>query len=184
MNLANKLTLSRMIMIPFFIASFYLPTQYWYLVASFLFILAFVTDLLDGSIARSRNMITDFGKFMDPIADKLLTLSALVMLSSVGKTISPVITIIILGREFIVSGLRLVAASGGKVIAASWLGKAKTVSQFIAILFALLLPGFKALFGDWTEIVCQILLWSCTILTLWSGWDYLFSHREHIDHRR
>ena len=179
MNLPNKLTVLRIIMIPFFIAAFYLSESYSWIVTSILFFAAYTTDYLDGWLARRWNQVTVFGKFMDPIADKLLTISALVMLLWQG-TISPFIPILVIGREFIVSGIRLVVASEGTVIAASWLGKAKTMSQFIAIQLALLAPVMAELLGGWISMLVSILLWISTILALWSGWDYVKQHRSFI----
>jgi CDP-diacylglycerol--glycerol-3-phosphate 3-phosphatidyltransferase len=179
MNLPNKLTILRIIMIPFFIAAFYLPESYAWVVTSLLFLVAYATDYVDGWLARKLDQITVFGKFMDPIADKLLTISALVMLLVQGS-VSPIILILVIGREFIVSGIRLVVASGGTVIAASWLGKAKTMSQFIAIQLALLEPILQRLFGEWVSVFIQILLWISTILTVWSGWDYVNQHKAFI----
>lgn len=180
MTLANKLTVSRVVLIPFFIASFYLPNAtVSSILCAALFFVAYLTDYLDGYIARSQNQVTTFGKFMDPIADKLLTVSALVMLTAQG-IVSPIITIVIVGREFIVSGLRLVVASEGTVIAASWLGKAKTMSQFIAIQLALLLPFLVNWLGDWCNVVVQIMLWVSVGLTIWSGADYIMQNRKYI----
>lgn len=145
MNLANKLTVFRMILVPIFVVIGYLgtlgiitgewlgiPTAYW--IMNLIFIIASITDKLDGYIARSRNQVTTFGKFLDPLADKILVLSALVMLVEYGK-IPGWIPVIVLAREFLVSGYRLVAVEkGGKVIAASIWGKLKTVTQMIAII--------------------------------------------------
>ena len=145
MNLANKLTIFRMILVPVFVVVGYIgmlggitgefleiPIYLW--IMNIIFIVASITDKLDGYIARSRNMVTTFGKFLDPLADKILVLSALVMLVEFGK-IPAWIPIIVLAREFLVSGYRLVAVEkGGKVIAASVWGKLKTVTQMIAII--------------------------------------------------
>lgn len=145
MNLANKLTVFRMILVPIFVVIGYLGTfgvisGEWlgisvaYLLMDFVFIIASITDKLDGYIARSRNQVTTFGKFLDPLADKILVLSALVMLVEYGK-IPGWIPVIVLAREFIVSGYRLIAVEkGGIVIAASIWGKLKTVTQMVAII--------------------------------------------------
>ena len=145
MNLANKLTIFRMILVPIFVVIGYLGTLgvitgEWlgisisFLLMDLVFIIASITDKLDGYIARSRNQVTTFGKFLDPLADKILVLSALVMLVEYGK-IPGWIPVIVLAREFIVSGYRLIAVEkGGKVIAASIWGKLKTVTQMIAII--------------------------------------------------
>ena len=156
MNLANKLTIFRIILVPILmvvpiIDSIYgisgeflgLPTSFW--IMNIIFIIASLTDKLDGYIARSRNQVTTFGKFLDPLADKILVISALIILVEYGK-IPSWIPIIVLAREFIVSGYRLIAVEkGGKVIAASIWGKIKTVTQMLAIILAFL---DKFNFGD------------------------------------
>lgn len=134
MNLPNKLTLSRVIMVPFFVVFIFLVPQYLYFkwIALAIFIIASLTDLLDGKIARKYNLVTNFGKFMDPLADKLLVCSALIAMSSF-QVIPAWITIIIIAREFIISGFRLIAAEKGIVIAASMWGKWKTTFQMVMI---------------------------------------------------
>lgn len=183
MTTANKLTILRMCMIPFFVAAFYIPNRIVSsILCAVLFLLAYITDYVDGYIARKYNQITTFGKFMDPIADKLLTTAALIMLTSAcgGSIISPIITLIIIGREFVVSGLRLIVASEGTVMAASWLGKAKTMSQFIALQLALLTPFLSDVFGSWYGVFVQVLLWISVALTVWSGVDYVYQQRGSI----
>ena len=143
MNLANKLTIFRIILVPIMVMIPFLGIQgqifdipYSMLIIDLIFIIASITDKLDGYIARSRNQITTFGKFLDPLADKILVLAAMVMLVEIGKLPSW-IPIIVLAREFIVSGYRLVAVEkGGKVVAASIWGKLKTVTQMLAIILA------------------------------------------------
>lgn len=134
MNLPNKLTLSRVIMVPFFVVFLLLVPRYSYFkwIALAIFIVASLTDLLDGKIARKYNLVTNFGKFMDPLADKLLVCSALIGLSSL-QVVPAWITIIIIAREFIISGFRLIAAEKGVVIAASMWGKWKTTFQMIML---------------------------------------------------
>lgn len=134
MNLPNKLTLSRVVMIPFFVVFLLLTPKFTYFkwIALAIFIIASLTDLLDGKIARKYNLITNFGKFMDPLADKLLVCSALIGMSSLG-VIPAWITIIIIAREFIISGFRLIAAEKGIVIAASMWGKWKTTFQMVML---------------------------------------------------
>jgi len=167
MNLPNKLTLSRIVLVPFFVAAMLIPTgweeQKW--VALAIFIVASLTDYADGKIARSRGLVTNFGKFMDPLADKLLVCSALICLSS-QQRLSAWITVIIIAREFIISGFRLLASDNRVVIAASPWGKAKTVSQIVMIV---------VLIADLAipEIVPQILVWIATALTVVSLVDYL-----------
>ena len=135
MNLPNKLTLLRIILVPFFIIAMLVNFPFHYLVAGCIFGIASVTDTLDGKIARSRNLVTDFGKFADPLADKILVLTALVCFLQVGLlgSFGAIPVIIVLFREFAVSGIRLVAASSGKVVAANIWGKIKTVSQMVGI---------------------------------------------------
>ena len=132
LNLANKLTVLRIFFVPIFLLFIIVKdiVPYGSFIATIIFILASLTDKLDGYIARSRNQVTNFGKFMDPLADKLLVTTALICLVDL-HVISSVVAVIIIAREFAVSGLRTVAASDGKVIAASYWGKAKTVVQII-----------------------------------------------------
>ena len=176
MNLPNKLTLTRIALVPFFIACFYMSTPYKNLIAAVVFTLAYLTDVFDGQIARKHNLITNFGKLMDPIADKLLTCSAFIMLVSFGM-LSPIAAIIVISREFIISGFRLVAAGSGNVIAASWLGKTKTVSQFVAINLLLIWPYTGLLNFPLDSIV----LWISVFFTAWSGVDYIVKNRASVN---
>lgn len=171
MNLANKLTIFRVVLVPFFVLFMLCNfTEYDRYIALGIFVIATVTDKLDGTIARKYNMITTFGKFMDPIADKLLVCSALVCLTYAGE-IPPWAVIIIIAREFIISGVRLVAAEGGVTIAASNWGKAKTVSQMAMIIVLLMsAEGFY--------IVEQILLYASLVLTVVSAVDYLIKNKN------
>ena len=132
MNLPNKITISRILLIPIFIIVLYLPIPYREIIALAIFIIAAATDGIDGHIARSRNLVTNFGKFLDPLADKLLVTAALVALVGMQRIPSWIVTVII-AREFAVTGIRLLAVGEGRVIAASMLGKIKTVTQIIAI---------------------------------------------------
>ncbi|MBQ8993018.1 MAG: CDP-diacylglycerol--glycerol-3-phosphate 3-phosphatidyltransferase [Turicibacter sp.] len=190
MNLANKLTLLRIILIPFFIVCFYIPNlvvntvsvnnyliPYANLLGLFIFLLAAITDFIDGYIARKYNMITDFGKFMDPLADKLLVTAALLILIE-NSLISGWVVFIILAREFIVTGFRTIAASKGVVIAAGWLGKIKTVVQFIMISTLLLLNYPFELF-NWP--VDRIFVALAVILTLASGVEYIYKNLHIFD---
>lgn len=147
MNLSNKLTIFRVILVPFFVAALLLGDMLPHscLIALCIFCVASYTDHLDGKLARERNQITDFGKFMDPLADKILVSAALICFVELGW-ISSVGVIVIIAREFMVTSLRLVAAAGGKVIAANIWGKVKTVSQIIAILLILLFGWFAQLY--------------------------------------
>ena len=190
MNLANKLTLLRVILIPFFIVCFYIPIvvvitisvnnyliPYANLLGLVIFLLAAITDFIDGYIARKYNMITDFGKFMDPLADKLLVTAALLILLENGL-IAGWVVFIILAREFIVTGFRTIAASKGVVIAAGWLGKIKTVVQFIMISTLLLLNYPFELF-NWP--VDQIFVALAVVLTVASGVEYIYKNLHIFD---
>lgn len=172
MNLPNKLTILRVIMIPVFVV-FMLFTvtdtaDKW--IALVLFITASLTDLLDGYIARKYNLVTNFGKFMDPLADKLLVCSALICLVELGK-ISAWIVIIIIAREFIISGFRLVASDNGVVIAASYWGKFKTTFQMVMI--CLMIADLEPL-----RFITAIVMWAALALTLISLIDYLVKNKE------
>lgn len=185
MNLPNKLTLLRIVLVPFFIIAMLVNFPFHYLVAGCIFGVASVTDTLDGKIARSRNLVTDFGKFADPLADKILVLTALVCFLQVGLlgSFGAIPVIIVLFREFAVSGIRLVAASSGKVVAANIWGKIKTVSQMvgISVIFAMqvvleVLNAMKVSTGFITEVFYYIgngLIWLSTVFTLISGIIYL-----------
>lgn len=171
MNLPNKLTMLRVIMIPFFIVFLLVPvTPYDKWIALAIFILASLTDLLDGKIARKYNLVTNFGKFMDPLADKLLVCSALICLIELNK-IPAWMVIIIIAREFIISGFRLVASDNGVVIAASYWGKFKTTFQMAAV--CLLIADIEAI-----NLLTQIILWIAVILTVVSLIDYLVKNKD------
>ena len=171
MNLPNKLTIFRVILIPFFIIFFLIPiTSYDKWIALAIFIVASLTDLLDGKIARKYNLVTNFGKFMDPLADKLLVCSALICLIELNKIPSWMV-IIIIAREFIISGFRLVAADNGVVIAASYWGKFKTTFQMVAV--CLLIADLEML-----NVITQIILWIAVVLTVVSLIDYLIKNKN------
>ncbi len=174
MNLPNKLTMSRIAAIPLFVMAMLIPTgwegQKWLALA--IFILASLTDLADGKIARARGLVTNFGKFMDPLADKLLVCSALICLVS-QQRLAAWIVIVIIAREFIISGFRLVAADAGVVIAASMWGKVKTTFQMAMVI--LLIADIPAL-----EIVTQIAVWGALVLTIISLVDYLAKNAQLI----
>ena len=172
MTTANKITILRMILVPIFMAFLLVSESVPCLTAAVvIFIIASISDAADGYIARHYNQISTFGKFMDPLADKMLTTSAFIVFVACGR-MSPWASMIILFREFMVSGIRLLAVSGGKVIAASMLGKIKTVSQMIAIIAGMILmyPVFPATAAG---VVTHVLVWICTIFTVVSGIDYL-----------
>ena len=193
MNLANKLTIFRIILVPIMVIIPFLGIQgswnyipYEWIIIDLIFIIASITDKLDGSIARKRNEITTFGKFLDPIADKILVLAAMIMLVEFGK-IPAWIPIIVLAREFIVSGYRLVAVEkGGKVIAASIWGKIKTVTQMIAIILMCIdINGYfgmlKGHLTGWDlalNIVTSVLITISVIATIFSGWEYIKDGKE------
>ena len=173
MNLPNKLTVLRVIMIPFFVFFLLLenganPT--WRYLSAAIFIVASLTDLLDGKIARKYNLVTNFGKFMDPLADKLLVCSALICLIELGQLAAWVV-IVIISREFIISGFRLVASDNGVVIAASYWGKFKTVFQMISVI--LLILNIPAL-----SLITQICVWIALILTVVSLVDYIVKNHK------
>ncbi len=171
MNLPNKLTMFRVILIPFFIVFLLAsPTPYDKWIALVIFIIASLTDLLDGKIARKYNLVTNFGKFMDPLADKLLVCSALICLIELDKIPSWMV-IVIIAREFIISGFRLVASDNGVVIAASYWGKFKTTFQMVAV--CLLIADIAAL-----TVVTQIILWIAVVLTVVSLTDYLIKNKD------
>ena len=173
MNLPNKLTVLRICMIPFFVAALLYEggtSQNMRILADILFIAASLTDLLDGKIARKYNLVTNFGKFMDPLADKLLVCSALICLIELGQLPAWVV-IIIISREFIISGFRLVAADNGIVIAASYWGKFKTVFQMTAVILLIFnIPSLALL----TNIVLAV----AVVLTVVSLADYIVKNRK------
>lgn len=173
MNLPNKLTVMRVILIPFFVAALLYEngsSQTMRIVANVIFIVASLTDLFDGKIARKYNLVTNFGKFMDPLADKLLVCSALICLIQLGQLPAWVV-IIIISREFIISGFRLVAADNGIVIAASYWGKFKTTFQMIAVI--LMIFNIPAL-----ATVTMIMLVIAVVLTVISLVDYVAKNIE------
>lgn len=183
MNLPNKLTLLRVILVPFFV--FFMLTDivpFSPVIALAIFIAASVTDALDGHIARSRNLVTTFGKFLDPLADKVLVISALICLNSLG-VIGAVPVIIIVAREFMVSGLRLVTANEGVVVAAGIWGKLKTAFTMVAEVAIMLglCFSFEEQAADIVNIIYQVLIWIATVLTVISGGVYLKGYWKYID---
>ncbi len=188
MNLPNKLTVMRVVMVPFFVAFMIIGAiPYNYLWALLVFAAASITDMLDGKIARKYNLITNFGKFLDPLADKILVASALICFVQLGWC-SAWVTALILAREFMVSGVRLVAASSDKkvVIAAGMLGKMKTAMTMVAIcviIFMWILVQFGAITpeGFPIQLISDILMYIAAALTVASGVQYLYDYREFID---
>lgn len=193
MNLANKLTIFRIILVPIMVIFAYLPISgelfgitVQFIIMEVIFIIASITDKLDGYIARSRNQITTFGKFLDPLADKILVLAAMVIFVEKSK-LPAWIPIIVLAREFIVSGIRLIAVENdGKVIAASIWGKLKTVTQMIALIFMFIDVGsfFSFVNGNLTgikliiNIISSVMISISTVATVFSGWDYVWKSRS------
>lgn len=190
MNTPNKLTIARIIATPLFMAALMIDFPFHYGVAMLLFILASLTDMLDGKMARKYNLVTNFGKFLDPLADKMLTTSALLGFIALGIGFEITwITFIVLFREFAISSVRLVSvSSGGKVIAANIWGKLKTVSQMTAIIFALFAKtvnvdlnlGGVMLSGIF-DVIISVLLWLSAILCIISGAIYLIESKDCID---
>ena len=172
MNLPNKLTVLRVLLIPVFIAFAFIPGILWDILALLVFWIASFTDFLDGNIARKRGIVTNFGKFMDPLADKLLVTAALSVLAMENTSYIWVLFIITL-REYIVAGVRMVAAEGGNVIAASMWGKVKTVVQMVVISIGLFPFEIGQHFMIGSISVLDILMWATAVLTVISGWDYL-----------
>lgn len=191
MNLPNKLTVGRIILVPFFVVAFLANFPLNNAVALIIFIAASLTDMFDGKIARKNGLITDFGKFADPLADKILVLAALLCFVQLGIC-DCVAVIIVLFREFSVTSIRLIAASKGKVVAANMWGKAKTVSQMIAIIaviamqIVLELPEVRlnfintATFEPIFFVVGEILIWISVVFTIISGVVYIIQNRQFI----
>ncbi len=179
MNLPNRLTVLRILLIPFFVFFFCFEgfTGHEY-IALAIYIIACLTDLLDGKIARKYNMVTTFGKFMDPLADKILVITALILFTAYG-IMNPIAVIIIVAREFIVSGFRLVASDKGIVIAAGMWGKVKTTVQMIMAIALTLHFEY-----DWFHIFEQILIWASVALTIISLIDYIYHNKNVFDEEK
>lgn len=186
MNLPNKITVSRVLLIPIFmifmLVDFGLGNvsvggtviQTGHLIGGLIFIIASITDWLDGYIARKNGLVTNMGKFLDPLADKLLVSAAFIILVELGTAPSWIV-IAIISREFAVTGLRLILAGGGEVVAANQLGKIKTVAQILAIVFLLLNNIF---FASLNIPFGEIMLYIALIFTVWSGVDYFYKNRR------
>lgn len=190
MNLPNKLTLLRILLIPVFVAFFYLTMiPYHYLISAIIFVVACCTDFLDGYIARKYNLVTNLGKFLDPIADKVLVSTALIIMLTAPEMFTCILpydwtmmavgicVAVILARELIVSGFRMVAASAGLVLAADMVGKFKTTFQDVALAVLLVAASFVGTFGNvltWIGVVCLVI---ATILTIVSGCNYLIKNK-------
>ncbi len=199
MNLPNKLTIIRMCLVPFFIFFALMEniSGNW-IIAGVIFLVAALTDYLDGAIARKYNIVTDFGKFMDPLADKVMVVSALIVLIPT-QVVHPVVVIIIIAREFAVNGIRMLAASSdGNVIAANWWGKVKTVLQIVAVIVAFLmlhlndlrmaspydvtLEGMTVLY--YLAIITNYLFWAVGIFTAISGIVYIMQNKQYINYKK
>ncbi len=172
----------RVLMIPIFVIFALIPSQWAQYLALLIYILACFTDTLDGRIARQRHLVTNFGKFADPIADKLLVMSALVILVSTNR-MPAWVCIVMLAREFIISGFRLVAAGSGKVIAAGNLGKLKTVFQMTSTvaLFLLVPVAGRGLLGHFGMVLANVLMYIAVFLTIISGAEYIIHNFDCID---
>lgn len=187
MNLPNKLTLLRVVLVIPFVAFLLLPQiPHHYLWATLVFAAASLTDMADGKIARKYHLITDFGKFLDPLADKVLVVAAMVCFLDMGLC-SALPIVLILAREFLVSALRLVAVENGTVIAASIWGKVKTAFTMVAFTLILLL-GTLSEFSWLPDLplptIAGVLMWITALLTVISGWDYLWQNRGCIKNAR
>lgn len=172
MNLPNKLTMLRILLIPVFVIVLYIPFPGNRIVALAVFVAASLTDMADGKIARKHGLVTDFGKFADPLADKILVFSAMIMFVSWGQMPAWVLVVVV-AREFAVSGLRMIAASEGKVIAAAMSGKVKTATTMVCIILMMLphLPGFL-------NVICWLAI---LVTTVYSGIEYFVRNKEVID---
>ena len=174
-NVPNVLTVVRILLVPVLIAALLSESEYGDLFAAIVFAVASLTDAIDGYIARSRNLITTFGKLMDPVADKLLVIAALVSLVSLDR-LAAWVAMVIIARELAVTGLRTLAVEQGVVIAASWMGKAKTALQIAAILAVIAF--------DPTPVWVDVLLYVAVAMTVISGADYFFGLRRRLDEHR
>ncbi len=197
MNLPNKLTVSRIVLIPVFLVFLVVPPLFNALgdtatriISAVLFILISLTDMLDGKIARKYNLITDFGKFLDPLADKMLVFSACLGILVYCEDLRPVFvwaSAIVMFRELAVTGMRLLVAGHNIVVAASWLGKVKTTTQIVCICTILLEP---VLFGSWSPFfrtyrpLSYLTMLLMTVMTLWSGINYMKTYWSYMDPQR
>lgn len=189
MNLPNKLTLVRCLLTPVFMGLLLFDFPYHYAAALAVFIIASLTDYFDGKIARSRNLITNLGKFLDPLADKALTTAAYIgFLAVMPSRTLPWAVMLILAREFAVTSVRLLAAKDGVVVAASFAGKLKTVLQMVSIIYVLTLlqavriPQFAAIpgFSAWGGRIGMVLIWLATLATVVSGIQYMWELRHYF----
>ena len=177
MNLPNKLTLLRVVLVPVFMVFMMFDSLWAKLAGLLVFIAASLTDMLDGKIARSRGLVTTFGKFADPLADKMLTTAAFLVFMEKG-IIGAWPIFIVLVREFAVSGIRLAAAADGTVIAASFWGKFKTVTQMISIIAGILLMCIELIPTDVANMITALLIWLSVLFTIISGVEYVLKNRK------
>ena len=191
MNTPNKLTLARVLLVPVFVIFFYWQIPAHYLIATLVFIIASITDAVDGHLARKNGQITDFGKFLDPLADKVLVVTAMSCLLQQQK-MNIAAFLLIIAREFMVSALRLVVAGKGTVVPAGFAGKLKTAFTMIALIADLVYWSFRLDFNAFglqipngvytgTEIILAVLFWIAAGLTVWSGTEYLLHYWKDID---
>lgn len=176
MNVPNILTLLRVVMIPLFVAAFLAGgISNW--VALALFIIAAITDALDGYIARKKNLVTDFGKLMDPLADKILVMSAFICFTYAG-IFHPAVAIVVMSREFLVTGIRMIASSKGKIIAADIWGKLKTISQDVTAILVLFRCALGVGSDSFIGIIVYAITWIMVLLTIYSGVNYCLKNKE------
>lgn len=184
MNTPNKLTVFRVVLVPIYMLFMLLESiPFHYLIAFAIFVIASLTDLIDGKMARKNGQVTNFGKFLDPLADKILTTSALLCLMQLGLC-NVWVLLFVLAREFLVTSIRLIAASEGTVIAANMWGKVKTTVQMVATIFVILMLGVMDLgLFKWfpIAIVSNVLMWITALFTVVSGGKYLFDNLKLID---
>lgn len=180
MNLPNKITVFRVLLIPVFVVLLMIDSiPYYNFLALTVFVIACITDFLDGYIARKYKLVTNFGKFMDPLADKVLVCTAMILLIELDM-IPAVIVAIIMAREFIISGFRLVASDNGVVIAASYIAKFKTTAQMLMCIFLLFTvdKSYDGPFFRFIDILGQIFMWIALVLTIASLVDYIYKNRQ------
>lgn len=184
MNLPNKITVFRFFCVPFLFAAALIPFKYHWLVAFIIYLIACISDKADGIIARKKNLITDFGKLMDPLADKSIVLAAFLILANLGWH-TDIVIMIMMAREFLVAGMRMAAVNEGEVIAANGFGKAKTLIQMLTTIFAFLVLSFYEFLGNeivvstsptsapkWLYIFCSVAFWINAVVTMLSGLKY------------
>ena len=190
MNLPNRLTLVRICLVPLYMALLVIEFPFHYAAALLVFIIASLTDYFDGKIARARNLVTNLGKFLDPIADKMLTTAAFLVFLGMGY-IDVWAVMLVMTREFMVTSVRLMAAGSGTVVAASFAGKMKTVMQYVAIIAMMtalqwseVRDMFLPMLPEWSVsvpiLVCQILIWVSVVFTCISGVQYFWQFREYL----